>query len=401
MGPGGVAGAGRGGHRTARRRHPTPTPHAAGRPALVVRAAVGAVVVAIAATLAGCGGAAPNATATSTTSTTAHGSASASGRHVTVLPIPNFALPPAAAGCGGAVHMPDGATAIPVTVSRVAGQVAILLNVCIDGEGPFPFILDTGAAESVVVSQLAARLHLPAAGPSQEFGGVGCTASARPRRVDSWSAAGLPLLGQVVSGATIPGMGGRGQPVGLLGSDVWERFGAIRIDFSAGSVTVPGAEGPPPTAVRSIQGPTAVPTPPSLMTGTPTGVVPVKVISGEGSAEVIAQVSVGTHRPVPFAVDTGSSQSVVDQTTARGLDLTPTNVAERQTTVCSTITVPLRHVSSWAVGDVPLQPGPLATADLGPVQLAGFEGLLGSDQLIHFGSVVFDFDGGRLVLGAG
>jgi len=41
----------------------------------------------------------------------------------------------------------------------------------VDGRGPFPFIVDTGANQSVVSEELARRLHLPA-GPSAPLNGV-------------------------------------------------------------------------------------------------------------------------------------------------------------------------------------------------------------------------------------
>ena len=46
--------------------------------------------------------------------------------HVHVEPLVNFALPPATAGCGGATALGGGAERIPITVSTVAGQVAVM-----------------------------------------------------------------------------------------------------------------------------------------------------------------------------------------------------------------------------------------------------------------------------------
>jgi hypothetical protein len=46
-----------------------------------------------------------------------------------------------------------GAERIPITVSTVAGQVAELVNVCIGGKGPYPFVVDTGAGESFIDGQ--------------------------------------------------------------------------------------------------------------------------------------------------------------------------------------------------------------------------------------------------------
>lgn len=316
--------------------------------------------------------------------------------------MPDFALPPAAAGCGGEIGLPDGATQIPVTVSTVGTQVAVSLNVCLDGRGPFPFVLDTGASESTISAQLADSLRLPAAGPLEEYEGVGCTGSEQPRRVSAWSAAGLPLDGQVLSSATLPGMGGPGQPDGLLGSDVLSRFGAVRLNFAQSSMVFPGPEGPPASQPSVVQGPTSVPTPASLLGGLSTtagSVVPLRVEIGPGITEILAFVRFGGHPRNLFGIDTGSSQSVVSPSVADRYQLAATNLAERQTTVCSTITVPVRRSGPWSVGAAALTPGPVVSVDLGPVLEAGFVGLVGADQLAHFGAVVFDYAGGRMILG--
>lgn len=324
----------------------------------------------------------------------------AATRTRTVIGLPTFALPPTSWGCTLRTPAGNGSTTLPVTVSKIGSQVAILTNICIDGSDPLPFVIDTGASESNIDPRVAARLDLPTAGAEQKIEGVGCTGPGEQLRVDDWSWEGVPLTAQVVWGVSIPAMGGPGQPVGLLGSDVLSRFGAVRFDFAGGTVTVPGHEGPAQLTAHVVQGPTATPTPQSLLSGTTTGSVPAKVITGPGLAEVLTDVRVGGHRPMLWAVDTGSSQSVVARSAQRTLGLRPTNVWERQTTVCSTITVHLYRSGPWAVGAVPLVRGPIATVDLGPVGSAGFIGLLGSDQLAHFSWVVFDYAGGRLVLGA-
>ncbi len=319
-----------------------------------------------------------------------------------VIPIANFALPPSRWGCGHRTPGTDGAISLPVTVSKVGNQVAVLTNLCINASGPQPFVVDTGASQSEIDSGLATRLHLAAAGDRQQVDGVGCTGPAQPRQIDTWSWEGVPLDPQQVMGVTIPGMGGRGQPVGLLGSDVLSRFGSVRFDFTRGTMTLPGPEGPAQASEKVVTGPTTTPTPPSLLDGTSSATVPLKVETGPAAAEVIARVRVGTHRPRPFVVDTGSSQSVVSMTLQKAAALRATKVWERQETVCSTITIRLYASGPWAVGTAPLVRGPVGSVTLGPVSGAGyltFDGLLGSDQLVHFGWVVFDYAGGRLVLG--
>ena len=144
-------------------------------------------------------------------------------------------------------------------MSTVAGQVAESLNVCIGGQGPFPFVLDSGAGQSTIDAGLAQRLHLPSAGAATEFAGVGCTGTAQPVASGSWSLDGVDLAPQQLTAATLPQIGGKGEPVGLLGSDVLARFGAVRIDFAAGALVSPGAEGAPLRGSASYTGPTGPP----------------------------------------------------------------------------------------------------------------------------------------------
>jgi hypothetical protein len=57
---------------------------------------------------------------------------------------------------GSCAPQPGPASVVPIRVVRAA----IVANVCIGGEGPFPFLVDTGGSTSLVDSSLAARLHL-------------------------------------------------------------------------------------------------------------------------------------------------------------------------------------------------------------------------------------------------
>ena len=100
-----------------------------------------------------------------------------------------------------------------------------------------------------------------------------------------------------------------------------------------------------------------------------------------------------------FVVDTGSSQSVVSTPVAQDRALAGTDLAQRQATVCSVITVPLVHSGPWSVPGVALHPQFLGTTDFGAVGLGGVEGLLGSDQLARYGWVVLDYRGAPMVLG--
>ena len=310
-----------------------------------------------------------------------------------------FALPPAGQGCTGAKRLPGGGTRFPVTVSTRQSQTAALANVCIDGKGPFPFVIDTGAEGSVLASSLAGKLGLPKIGAPVPIGGAGCSASARISRLASWDVAGLALQPQAVIYLKIPLFGGRGQPDGLLGSDVWSRFGAMRLDFARGRVTVPGPERPGPARKSTISGPSSAPVPAVLLRGKPAVVAPMTVTSEPGSTGITVQVRLGTHAPLNFTPDTGASQSAVDPGVARQAGLASANARVRQGTVCTVATFPEVRTGSWSVAGHPLPPQVVGVTGL--VSTTGVAGLLGADQMSRFGSVIFDYAGGRLVLGAG
>jgi hypothetical protein len=316
---------------------------------------------------------------------------------VRVEPEVTFALPPATAGCAAATALPGGGTRAPMTVSTVAGQVAELVNVCIGGRGPYPFVLDSGAGQSTIDAGLARRLHLPVSGQSTLFAGVGCTGRARPVSVGAWSLEGVDLSPQDLTSATLPQIGGRGEPVGLLGSDVLSRFGGVRVDFDAGVLVLPGPEGAPLAGSGSYTGPVGPPPDPVLTQGGGTTVpLTVQPLPGDVSLNVAVRFAGGPRRS--FVVDTGSSQSVVATAAARAASLQATDLAQRQATVCSVITVPLVHSGPWSVPGQPLHPQLVGETDLG-VGLGGTQGLLGSDQLKRYGWVVLDFTGARMVLG--
>ncbi len=325
--------------------------------------------------------------------------AGSSGRQprVRVEPQVTFELPPPSTGCTGAAAGPGGTTRVPMTVSTVAGQVAETVDVCIGARGPFPFVLDSGAGQSTIDARLARRLHLASAGPAISFAGVGCTGTARPVAVGPWSLDGVALAPQQLTAATLPQIGGKGEPVGLVGADVLARFGAVRVDFTAGAIVLPGAEGPSLTASTPATGPLGPP-PVALTQGAGT-TVPLSVTSVPGDISLSVAVRFAGGPTRSFVVDTGSSQSVVATSVAHAARLKRTDLAQRQSTVCSVITVPLVRSGPWSVPGQPLRAQLVGETDFGSISLGGIDGLLGSDQLAHFGWVVLDFTGGNLVLG--
>lgn len=326
------------------------------------------------------------------------GSKAAVHAHLHVEPQVTFALPPSGTGCGGATAAPGGGQTVPLTVSVVAGQVAETVDVCIGGQGPYPFILDSGAGQSTIDAGLAHRLHLAAAGAATEFAGVGCTGTAQPVSVGTWSLDGVVLASQQLTAATLPQMGGKDEPDGLLGSDVLSRFGGVRIDFDPGALVLPGPEGASLAESSPYTGPKGAP-PAALLQGESGTTVPLTVtpLEGDVSLNVAVRFAGGPRRD--FVVDTGSSQSVVSSSVARAQSLRSTDLAQRQSTVCSVITAPLVHSGSWAVPGLVLHSQLIGSTSFGSISLSGTQGLLGSDQLRRYGWVILDYAGGQLVLG--
>src|ERR1700722_12329889 len=221
---------------------------------------------------------------------------------VHVEPEVTFALPSTSVGCGGDTTALDGVTRVPLTVSTVAGQTAETVNVCLGGQGPYPFVLDSGAGQSTIDAGLARRLHLASDGESSIIAGVGCTGSAQPVASGPWSLEGVGLAPQQLTAATLPQIGGKGEPDGLLGSDVLARFGAVRIDFATGTLILPGSEGPPLEGTRPYTGPTGPP--PVALTGGTGTTVPLTVtpVPGDISLNVAVRFAAGPRRN--FVVDT-------------------------------------------------------------------------------------------------
>jgi hypothetical protein len=322
-----------------------------------------------------------------------------SGSTTKTAGIVQFVLPPAGQGCTGARRLAGGGTRISVTVSTRQSQVAAMANVCIDGKGPFPFVIDTGAQGSVLAVALARKLRLPRIGPPVLIGGAGCSARAQLARIASWNVAGLALRPQYVTELRIPLFGGRGQPDGLLGSDVWSRFGAMRLDFARGSVTVPGPEQPGPARKTTISQPSAAPVPAALLHARPAIIAPMRVTSQPGSTAILVKIRFGTQSQLDFTPDTGASQSAVDTGVARRSALASAHARVRQGTVCTIGTFPEVSTGPWSVGGHPLHPQ--VAGVIGLERTTGTAGLLGADQMSRFGSVVFDYAGGRFILGAG
>jgi hypothetical protein len=150
----------------------------------------------------------------------------------------------ALAGCTiqlGSYEKPSTGPGITVHVQVVHGQegaTLLMLPVKIQNKGPYNFALDTGASSSLVDKTLATQLGLKQVGPAQPIAGIGSRELAIPVRVPQWSVDSLKLPPATIASAALFNTPTGPQLQGLLGSDVWDQFGTITIDYTNGTLTV-------------------------------------------------------------------------------------------------------------------------------------------------------------------
>jgi Aspartyl protease len=286
----------------------------------------------------------------------------------------------------------NGVTTIPIEVTKRGEEVEPTVNVCFDGKGPYPMALDTGAAISVMSAKLAEELGLEKVGRPFRVFGAGCTTESQAFRLPSWSVGGLELEGGDIVTLKVPGEGD-GILEGSFGAATLSRFGAARIDFKRETLTLVGKEGP---RFQRKKGATTRLGP--LVLGKPKLTVPMTVNASRGVSQTV-DVKVGSTKPEPWLIDTGTASSLLDAKIVKRAGLEPTGTAHESATYCSRVTVPEYHAPSLG----------LSTGKLKPQTIGSFKGLasldadgiLGSYSLWQYGSVVLDWAGGKLILGAG
>jgi Aspartyl protease len=141
---------------------------------------------------------------------------------------------------------PKGEQTVPIEVIGEKGPqraAMALVPVRIDGKGPFPFALDTGASTSLIPAKLAELLHLRREGANKHVAGITGRGEAYPVRIGNWTAGKVALPPSLISAlvekrpetpapAPVRPKSNRVKgPVGLLGSDVLSRYGKIAVDY--------------------------------------------------------------------------------------------------------------------------------------------------------------------------
>lgn len=123
-------------------------------------------------------------------------------------------------------------------VQDQSGATLVLAPVTIHGKGPFTFAVDTGASTSLISSAVAQQLDLPVAGSAEPISGIGGVTQAVPVQVSDWHTGSIRLPSVTIASAAIPHQRGSESFQGLLGSDIWSKFGKFTLDYSSSTLTV-------------------------------------------------------------------------------------------------------------------------------------------------------------------
>jgi hypothetical protein len=298
---------------------------------------------------------------------------------------------------------PGPASVVPVRVITRGRAAEIVANVCIGGEGPFPFVVDTGAATTLVDSSLAARLHLDLVDGPRTVSSFTCKRQFSFATLSRWSVGNTRLLPQTV------GVGPVQSPVlpnldGVIGSDTLSSFGAVRIDYRQQTLTLGPQRAPLRSDVAGGSGPPSVSA--SLTEGTSfASPMPVSVVSQHLSPEPLqvtevrptVDLSFGPNR-FNLTLDTGGGTTILGPSVVQKLGLAPAGATGTAYAGLDCPVVVRHYVMPAAMlGEVQL-PEQTVSSNFLP---SGTVGVIGSGTLINYSPMLVDYTDGELFLGQG
>ena len=296
----------------------------------------------------------------------------------------------------------DSSTVVPIQLIAKRDAALIFAGVCINGLGPYSFLVDTGAELSLIDSTVARAITFAYRTPPAQGLSFGCRVTEYLAQMHSWSIGPRSLTpGPVIVGPLkspeLPGVDG------IIGSDVLSSFGAVRFDFVHRTLTVQRNQTAP---TKDVTGQTGRATAAAGLTGGTTASVAMDVqVQRPPSDPDLDQPVVAVRPTVPvsigstnslFVLDTGAQRSVVSPRVVSGAGLSQAGpkTFTYAGLACKTDVTPYA-VTTWKVGGIALGPQTVGSNALG----GAVNGLFGSGTLQYLSPVVVDFRDGVLLLG--
>jgi hypothetical protein len=267
-----------------------------------------------------------------------------------------------------------------VRIVHIDAGAVVLVNVCIDGAGPFPFVVDSGSSLSVIDKQLSQRFHLHQVGRVQQAAGIACSAMVVPEQLSSWAVGGMALRPQFVFSASLPNLEPNQPLAGVIGSDVLSRFGSVRIDYQKQTLSPGAAESVSPTANGVVRGPTSTSTPVQFVKSV-RAEAQLTIVTRQGGVVAYAPMRFDGSGTQLFAVDTGAAVSSISPLLARTLHLANAH-GTVELPAAFGCPVNLARVKSgpWTLGSTSLPPQLVARLPSSGLKIAGQMSCPASEQ---------------------
>jgi predicted aspartyl protease len=261
-----------------------------------------------------------------------------------------------------------------LTPSAVISQ--LFVGVCLNGHGPYPFIIDTGSNRTYVDVALAQRLKLISAAAASRLHTATCNGPAQ--RVAVRLSAGPYVFGQERE-VLVTDLASPSAPLmGILGAAELSSLRIDRIDYRSQTLTVPA-----PTAGAAALA--------SLSAGTVH-----RIRLHPNGAFQLMPATAGNARG-ELLLDTGAQGTTLTPAFARQARLAKASSVTTQTYAGLGCTRPVTYyaTTTWSVGGVALAP---QTVGVVPDFLVA-DGSLGSGTLQRYTPVVIDYQDEELLLG--
>lgn len=251
-------------------------------------------------------------------------------------------------------------------------RTRMTVGVLVNGQGPFRFMVDSGADRSVVGSALAARLALPP-GPSATLHDMAGTRRIATVRLDRLRVGGSETRGMSVPALAEANLGAQG----LLGIDALAGQ-RVMLDFEAKTITVQDTRRPPPRSSADE--------------------IVITAVRRKGQL-IMTEASVGRH-DINAVIDSGAEVTIgnaaLREALFRNRRKPPVAVPVELISVTGqTIEADMVVVPEVRIGGLTLSNVTIAFAEVPPFALFGLDKqpaiLLGTDVLEVFRRVSLDF----------